>query len=127
MSPWLQSTSLFLTLLGLACGFGTHPDAGGRYTPQFPQTPLNNQVCETDLECMVTRRRDGDCCGNACNNSQAYNLSSYEALLAHQNDICPSAEFECPHVKCEARISKTVARCVNQRCVAVEVPLTEAP
>ncbi len=114
-------------LMSLACGFGTHPDEGGRYTPQFPQTPLSNQICEEDRECTVTSHIDGNCCGDACGASQPFNLSYFDTLTKHQRDICSDATFTCPDVTCPEKTTKTVARCVNKRCAAVEEPVVSAP
>ena len=113
-------------LLSLACGFGTHPDENGLYTPQFPKTPLSNQVCEEDRECVITSKIDGNCCGDPCGESQPFNLSYYDTLSKHQKDICSDATFTCPDAKCPQKATKTVARCVNQRCAAVDEPIPAA-
>jgi len=125
MSPRVRSTLLFIGLLATACGFGSRLNEDGTYTKQFPKTPLSTQECTTDEECTVTSRRDGNCCGDPCAQSQVFNLSYYDLLVTHQEDICANAEFECPVATCPEPTTRNVGRCINQRCAAVAVPLED--
>ena len=125
--PRSSITVALMAVLALACAFGTHPDENGRYSPQFPQTPLSNQVCERHLECVVSNKIDGDCCGDPCENSQAFNLSFHENLLAHQQDICGDDGYTCAQATCAKPTYTIAARCISQRCQAVKEPMLPAP
>jgi hypothetical protein len=122
-----STTVALFAVLALACAFGTHPDENGRYSPQFPQTPLNNQLCERHSGCVVSNKIDGDCCGDPCENSQAFNLSVHEKLLSHQEDICGDNDYTCAQAICANPTYTMVARCINQRCQALKEPTAPAP
>jgi len=115
--------ALFLTaILSSACGFGSYPDNDGSYRKQFPTTPLSNQVCQVDEDCVLTARRDGSCCDATCGKKYVFNNDTFERLQAHQADICAEGKFDCPMAECVPASTTKAAKCVEGHCQIVETP-----
>jgi hypothetical protein len=106
------------------CTLGVSPDEDGEYTKQFPTTPLANQVCQVDDDCVLTSRRDGSCCDANCGQKYVFNNDTYERLQAHQGDICAEGTYGCPTAKCKTPIPRYSAKCRAGYCQVIKVPKT---
>ena len=95
--------TMAISVLVMGCGFGSYPDKNGSYTNQFPTTPLSNQVCQEDKDCVATPYRDGTCCPDTCQPElNVFNTDTFAQLRAHQEEICAEGAFECATVSaCE--------------------------
>ena len=122
LPPWRAGLSItVITLIALACGFGTHPDESGHYDALFPQAPLPDNPCFDDEDCVITCRTDGNCCGEVCSPCrQVFNKQTYLKLVEHETSICTGEGYECPVAKCPRSDVTFVARCVDNLCNAVE-------
>ena len=119
----LNGTLLVLTaLLTTACGFGSFPDEQGNYSNQFPKTPLSNQICQVDSDCVITPYHDGSCCPKTCNEEpHVFNKDTFETMRAHQKDICKDLNLRCPKTKCSRPLFDRVATCTEGHCTIEKV------
>ena len=121
MTP-LRIAVFVVGLLTMACGFGSYPDKDGNYTDQFPATPLSNQVCHEDGDCVATPYKDGSCCPDNCSAQfNVFNKETYERLRTHQKDICSDGAFECDPGTCEPLNYDQKARCTDGYCTIEKI------
>jgi hypothetical protein len=117
---------LFLSALSLllsACFLGTYPDRDGKYDKQFPTTPLSNQVCQVNADCIVSEYTDGSCCSRPCDAlPTVYNQDTYDRMRAHQKDICKSDDFSCTEPDCVESTATLFAACTEGHCALVKTP-----
>jgi hypothetical protein len=106
-----------------SCTLGGSPDERGEYAKQFPTTPLANQVCQMDRDCVVSKYRDGNCCPTACHTRlQTFHQDTYKILRAHQSSICVEGQYTCPLDACPPADTPTEARCIEGYCMLVSPP-----
>jgi len=115
------ATLAVFAILGIGCGFGSYPDKDGSYSKQFPTTPLSNQVCQVDEDCVATAYRDGSCCPDSCAATlNIYNRETFDRLQAHQAEICADGEFDCLKKNCKPLTYTQEARCVDGHCTIIK-------
>jgi hypothetical protein len=69
--------------------------------------------CQSDSDCVVSCRVDGDCCEELCDCTQVYNQSFLTELTAYQDASCKEAS--CPVAKCKPPPERT-AVCRSGLC-----------
>lgn len=100
-----------------------HPsedEATPQWRPNEPTDKLGDALtqqdvrgCHSDADCVVSCRRDGDCCGDLCTCQQVYNTGFAKELERFQAASCQDAR--CPKAKCKPP-REVSAVCSNGLC-----------
>ena len=107
-----------------ACSFGSRPSTDGSFSRLFPKTPLSNDLCLHDQDCVVSDLTDGNCCPEPCDPpANLFHRDRLSKLKAHIQQICEPDTFECTVAECVEPTVRYEGRCIEKRCVRIEVPL----
>ncbi|KYF70248.1 hypothetical protein BE17_36935 [Sorangium cellulosum] len=138
MMAAMNTSSLSLALVALACLAGCRNEAPAQSAPPTSTTPTavtsasptdtgdgsgaaSSPRCETDADCVVSCARPADCCDQLCPPcDQAFHRDELAALQQWRAQSCAAAS--CPVAKCMAPKEESVARCASGQCLVQRVP-----
>jgi hypothetical protein len=95
------------------------PSWKGRHIPLLIKGPDDPEAfgCGGDADCVLHSARDGNCCGDLCWASSAYNVRFARRLAEHVERACAPLDIRCPKAKCAREPVGRAARCQAGRCV----------
>lgn len=79
-------------------------------------------ACETDGDCIVTGKRNGNCCDHGCNQRWVYTRTLFEAIRARQKECCDGIKLTCDIWRCPRNRLEHNGKCVKGRCTMVSRP-----
>lgn len=83
------------------------------------RTAAELRGCQSDADCAITCRRDGDCCPELCACTSVYN-KAFIAELEQQQAHCDARK--CPVARCEAPTHDLAAVCEAGVCAVRQTP-----
>jgi hypothetical protein len=95
------------------------PHHARQHIPLLAKGPDDPEAigCKVDADCTLTRRRDGNCCGDLCWASSAYTVSFAARLEEHVRRHCGPLAIQCPVARCAQDPGGRIAICREGRCI----------